>query len=109
MLKAWLLKIANIAASSAPSVLPGKRPRKNVKVNERKPRTGADCRMSSTGISTISARRLLARLSQLGIRAGGKWRGIKAGRSKVSTTWRVAGAEPSEQERRFAAGAAAVG
>ena len=41
----------------------------------------------------------LARLSQLGMRAGGKGRGIKAGRSKVSTTWRVSGAEPPEQER----------
>src|SRR5271166_2664050 len=41
----------------------------------------------------------LTRLSQLGMRAGGKGRGIKAGRSKVSTTWRVAGAEPPEQER----------
>ncbi len=44
-------------------------------------------------------RAYLARLSQLGMRTGGKGRGIKAGRSKVSTTWRVAGAEPPEQER----------
>ena len=42
------------------------------------------------------------------MRAGGKDRGIKAGRSKVSTTWRVAGAEPPEQER-YSAAAANVG
>ena len=60
MFQAWLVKIAKIAASSAPKVLPGKRPRKNVTVKDRKPRIGTDCRMSSTGISTISARRLLA-------------------------------------------------
>ena len=60
MFQAWLVKMAKIAASSAPSVLPGKRPRKNVTVNDRKPRTGTDCSTSSTGISTISARRLLA-------------------------------------------------
>ncbi len=60
MFQAWLVKIAKIAASSAPSVLPGKRPRKNVTVKERKPRIGTDWSTSSTGISTISARRLLA-------------------------------------------------
>jgi hypothetical protein len=41
----------------------------------------------------------LTRLSQPAMRTDGKGRGIKAGRSKVSTTWRVAGAEPPEQER----------
>ena len=60
MFQAWLVKMAKIAASSAPKVLPGKRPRKKVTVKDRKPRIGTDCRMSSTGISTISARRLLA-------------------------------------------------
>ena len=60
MFQAWLVKMAKIAASSAPIVLPGKRPRKNVMVKDRKPRIGTDCRMSRMGISTISARRLLA-------------------------------------------------
>ena len=60
MFQAWLVKMAKIAASSAPSVLPGKRPRKKVTVNERKPRIGTDCRMSSSGMRIISARRLLA-------------------------------------------------
>ena len=60
MFQAWLVKMAKIAASSAPSVFPGKRPRKKVTVNERKPRIGTDWRMSRTGTSTISARRLLA-------------------------------------------------
>ncbi|HUJ81962.1 MAG TPA: acyltransferase family protein, partial [Candidatus Acidoferrales bacterium] len=41
----------------------------------------------------------LAQLSQPGMRAGGKGRRIKAGRPKVSTTWRVAGAERPERER----------
>ena len=60
MFQAWLVKMAKIAASSAPSVFPGKRPRKKVTVKDRKPRTGTDWRMSRTGISTISQRRLLA-------------------------------------------------
>ena len=60
MFQAWLVKIAKTAASSAPIVLPGKRSRKKVTVKERKPRIGTDCRMSSTGIRIISARRLLA-------------------------------------------------
>ena len=60
MFQAWLVKMAKIAAHSAPSTLPGNRPRKNVTVNDRKPRIGTDCRMSRIGISTISARRLLA-------------------------------------------------
>ena len=60
MFQAWLVKIAKMAASSAPIVLPGKRLRKKVTVNERKPRIGTDWRMSSTGIRIISARRLLA-------------------------------------------------
>ena len=42
MFQAWLVKIAKIAASSAPNVLPGKRPRKKVTVKERKPRIGTD-------------------------------------------------------------------
>ena len=42
MFQAWLVKIAKIAAHSAPSTLPGKRPRKKVTVNERNPRIGTD-------------------------------------------------------------------
>ena len=60
MFQAWLVKIAKIAASSAPSSLPGNRPRKKVTVKVRKPSTGTDCRMSSAGMRTSSAFRLLA-------------------------------------------------
>ena len=60
MFQAWLVKIANTQASSAPNTWPGNRLRKNTTVKVRKPRIGTDCRMSSSGISTISARRLLA-------------------------------------------------
>ena len=60
MFQAWLVKMAKIAAHSAPITLPGKRPRKKVTVNDRKPRIGTDCRTSRIGINTVSARRLLA-------------------------------------------------
>ncbi len=60
MFQAWLVKIAKMAAISAPRTLPGNRLRKNVTVKDRKPRIGTDCRTSSNGISTTSARRLLA-------------------------------------------------
>ena len=60
MFQAWLVKIAKMAASSAPMVLPGKRLRKKVTVKERNPRIGTDCRISSSGMRIISARRLLA-------------------------------------------------
>src|SRR5215472_2115276 len=60
MFQAWLVKIAKIAASSGPSVFPGKSETKNTTVKDRYPSTGTDCRTSRTGISTISARRLLA-------------------------------------------------
>ena len=46
MFQAWLVKIAKIAAHSAPSTRPGNRPRKNVTVNDRKPRIGTDCSTS---------------------------------------------------------------
>ena len=59
MFQAWLVKIAKMAASSAPIVLPGKSYKK-VTVKERKPRIGTDWRMSRTGIRMTSARRLLA-------------------------------------------------
>ena len=60
MFQAWLVKIAKMAASSAPKVWPGNRLMKNTVVKVRKPRIGTDCRMSSSGISTRAARRLLA-------------------------------------------------
>ena len=60
MFQAWLVKIAKMQAISAPSVEPGNRPRKNVTVKDRKPRIGTDCSTSSSGISTVSARRLFA-------------------------------------------------
>src|ERR1700722_3406768 len=60
MFQAWLVKIAKMAASSAPMVLPGKRLRKKVTVKERKPRIGTDCRISSRATRILSARLLLA-------------------------------------------------
>ena len=60
MFHAWLVKMAKTAASSAPITREGIRARKNVTVNEMKPSTGTDCRMSSAGISSFSARRLRA-------------------------------------------------
>jgi len=58
--QAWLVKIANIAAHSGPSVLPGNRAIQAVMVMVRKLRIGIDCNMSSTGISIFSAIRLFA-------------------------------------------------
>src|SRR5215467_6970413 len=60
MFQAWLVKIAKIAASSGPSVFPGKSETKKTTVKDRYPSTGTDCRTSRIGISTISARRLFA-------------------------------------------------
>ena len=60
MFQAWAVKMAKIAASSTPNSLVGKRPMKKVTVNVRKPRTGIDWRMSSIGMITSSALRLLA-------------------------------------------------
>ena len=60
MFQAWLVKIAKIAANSAPSTRPGASDMKNTTVTEMKPRIGTDCRMSRSGTSTSSARRLLA-------------------------------------------------
>jgi hypothetical protein len=51
------VKIAKIAAHSRPSCDPGNRAMKAVTVTDRNPRIGTDCRMSSSGISTFSARR----------------------------------------------------
>ena len=58
MFHAWAVKMAKIDASSAPNTWPGNRARKKVMVKDRKEKTGTDCRMSSRGISTCSARRL---------------------------------------------------
>src|SRR6202051_4929422 len=44
MFHAWLVKIANTQASSAPNTLPGNRFRKKTTVKVRKPRIGTDCR-----------------------------------------------------------------
>jgi hypothetical protein len=55
MFQAWLVKIANTAANSAPSTRPGASDMKNTTVTEMKPRIGTDCRMSSSGTSTSSA------------------------------------------------------
>ncbi len=60
MFQAWLVKMAKIAAHSAPSSLPGNSRRKYATVKVRKPSTGTDCRMSSAGTITSSALRLLA-------------------------------------------------
>jgi len=59
MFQAWLVKIAKMAAHSGPRAL-GNAPVKTVTVKERKPSTGTDCSTSRMGMSTISARRLLA-------------------------------------------------
>src|SRR5215471_14598820 len=60
MFQAWLVKIAKIAANSGPSVFPGNSETKNTTVKDKYPSTGTDCSTSRIGISTISARRLLA-------------------------------------------------
>ena len=60
MFQAWLVKMAKIAASSAPSVLPGKRPRKKVDGEGQKAQDRHRLQDVEDGISTISARRLLA-------------------------------------------------
>ena len=51
------VKIAKMEANSSPSSVPGNRLMNAVTVTVRNPRTGTDCRMSSSGISTFSARR----------------------------------------------------
>jgi hypothetical protein len=49
MFQAWLVKMAKRDASSRPSKLPGKRAMNPVTVMDRKPSTGTDWRMSSSG------------------------------------------------------------
>jgi hypothetical protein len=58
MFQACAVNTSNTEASSAPITLPGNRLRKKARVKVAKLITGTDCRMSSAGISTISARRL---------------------------------------------------
>jgi hypothetical protein len=60
MFQAWAVKTVKIEANSAPSTLPGASAISQTRVIDRKASTGTDCRMSSSGISTISACRLLA-------------------------------------------------
>ncbi len=60
MFQAWLVKMAKIAANSAPSTRPGASDMKNTTVMEMKPRIGTDCRMSRIGTSSLPARSLLA-------------------------------------------------
>ena len=60
MFHAWLVKIANTAASSTPRIWPGNRPMNAVTVKVRNPRIGTDCRMSSIGTMICPARRLRA-------------------------------------------------
>ena len=60
MFQAWLVKIAKIAAHSAPSVEPGNSAEEKSHREGQKPRIGTDCSTSSSGTRTRSARRLLA-------------------------------------------------
>ena len=60
MFQAWLVKMAKIAANSAPSTRPGASAMKNTTVIEMKPRIGTDWRMSSSGTSRRSACLFLA-------------------------------------------------
>ena len=60
MFQAIAVKMAKMLAHSTPSRLPGKRAMKPVTVTDRKPSTGTDCRMSSSGSITLRARTLLA-------------------------------------------------
>ena len=57
MFHACDVKIAKIDAISKPTVECGNSQMKNATVIVRNPRIGTDCRMSSSGISTFSARR----------------------------------------------------
>ena len=57
MFQACEVKIAKIDAHSRPSSEPGNSAMNPVIVTDRNPRIGTDCRMSSSGIRTFSARR----------------------------------------------------
>src|SRR5580698_1852430 len=60
MFQAWLVKMAKMAANSAPRTRPGASDMKNTTVIEMKPRIGTDWRMSRMGTSNLPARSLLA-------------------------------------------------
>ena len=60
MFQAWLVKIAKIAANSAPSTRPGASDMKNTTVIEMKPKMGTYCRMSRMGPTNLPARSLFA-------------------------------------------------
>src|SRR5476651_1637226 len=60
MFHAWLVKMAKIAANSAPNTRPGASDMKNTTVMEMKPKIGTDWRMSRMGTSSLPARSLLA-------------------------------------------------
>src|SRR3979409_1600304 len=51
MFQAWLVKIANTQASSAPNTRPGNKIIKKTTGKGRKPRSGTDCRVPSKGIN----------------------------------------------------------
>lgn len=58
MFQAWLVKMTNTQASSAPSTRPGNKPMKNTTVKVRKPKIGTDC--STRRAPGSSTRRLFA-------------------------------------------------
>src|ERR1700733_8053814 len=60
MFQAWLVKMAKIAANSAPKTRPGASDMKNTTVIEMKPKIGTDWRMSRMGTNSLPARSLLA-------------------------------------------------
>src|SRR5271155_4275137 len=60
MFQAWLVKMAKMAANSAPKTRPGTSDMKNTTVMEMKPKIGTDCRMSRMGTNSLPARSLLA-------------------------------------------------
>ena len=57
MFHACEVKMAKMDANSRPSSEPGNRLMNAVTVTVRNPSTGTDCKMSSSGIRTFSARR----------------------------------------------------
>jgi hypothetical protein len=60
MFQAWPVKMAKTQASSAPRMRPGDRDRNQTTVIDKKDRIGMDCRMSSSGTSSVPALWLFA-------------------------------------------------
>src|SRR5215831_17494182 len=60
MFQAWLVKIAKMAANSAPKTRPGTSDMKNTTVIEMNPKIGTDCKMSRIGMRNRAARSLFA-------------------------------------------------